>query len=73
MLDFNEILIDILLEFLCIRLFLFWFNFINYIIYIMLEIDSGIMLVLVLYVVMIIICLIECCISNCDADETPYN
>ena len=73
MLDFNEILIHILVEFLCIRILIFSFNFISYIIYIMLEIDNGVILILCLYFIMIILCLIELCVSNCDADENPYN
>ena len=73
MLDFNELFINILVEFLCIRILIFSFNFISYIIYIMLEIDNGVILILCLYFIMIILCLIELCISNCDADENPYN
>ena len=77
MLDLNELFINILLEILCIRILIFSFNLINYILsaifssnYIyMFEIDAGVALVLCLYVVMIIICLIEACVSNCDADE----
>ena len=81
MLDLNELFINILLEFLCIRILIFSFNLINYILYVifssnyiyMIEIDNGVMLVLCLYVIMIILCIIECCISNCDADESQYN
>ena len=73
MLDLNELFINILVEFLCIRILIFSFNFISYIIYIMLEIDNGVILSLCLYFIMIILCLIELCISNCDADENPYH
>ena len=82
MLDLNELLINILVESLFIRVLIFSINYFHYILYIffspnyiynMSEIDNGIMLVLVLYMVMIIICLIEFCVSNCDADENPMN
>ena len=82
MLDLNELLINILVEYLFIRVLIFSINYINYILYVffspnyiynMFDIDNGIMLVLVLYTVMIIICLIEFCVSNCDADENPMN
>ena len=81
MLDLNELFINILVEFLCIRIFIFSFNLINYILCVifssnyiyMFEIDAGVALILCLYFIMIILCLIELCISNCDADENPYN
>jgi hypothetical protein len=77
MLDFYEYMINILAEILNFNIIIFSFNFTSLIFWklfstnhlYMIDVDNGIILIIIMYILVFILCLVECCISYCDTDE----